>query len=410
MEKLSRYILVLVAILVASIVLPELYWMAFDKPIRTPFVMYSCTDNDFMIYDTENMVRHDTRGNTYTREEMEEKLPLMYVRQLLMVEKMPDSINGFEMDMHEISKARSTFRYKPDDLHSPKPALYPMFESESGRANLEMPLDFFRINWRIEFIDAGSNKINEEKSRLFSAALYHEGFQFPATQISGIPTTRKSCDEGYLIIDNSEQLFHVKMIEGQPYVYKVNVPNDLKFKNISCVDFKDKRYYAYMISNENEVYILTQDDYRLVKLPIDGFNADNCELKIYGDFFHYNAIIQAEDHLKVHVLNKDYEKIDEYNKTWLKRSERTAGKIAAGLFPAQIKLTNKYSSYINFYTETSRGIWWMVINLLMTILHFGILLNRKANLKRHGLDLIIVALTGIFGFIAVNFFPNKFFK
>ena len=138
MERLSRYILVLIAIITCSVMLPQLYWMAFDKPIKAPLVMYSCTDDDFLIFQNENekVERIDTHGNSYTREEYEQKLPMMYTRQLLVSGTMPDTIKGVAMDMHALNKAKSVFNFKPDAMNSPQPRLFPLFESESGRANL----------------------------------------------------------------------------------------------------------------------------------------------------------------------------------------------------------------------------------------------------------------------------------
>lgn len=392
--------------------LPQLYWTAFDKPINAPFVMYSCTDNDFMILQAEGgqAERFDTRGNKYTREEYEQKLPLMYTRQLLVSGTMPDTIRGIPMDMHALNKAKSTFRFKPEDMSSPQPRLYPLFESESGRANIEMPDDYFRINWRMEFIKASNNQIDEPKSQLYTAALQKKGFTFPAKSISGLPTTRKSCDEGYFITDAANQLFHLKMMEGHPYVRKVELPANLKFRYISCVDFKDKKFYAYLFSDQNEIYILTQDLYELVKLPVEGFNPDIYELQIYGDIFHYNVVVKSDNHIKVDVLTyTDFQKVDTYKKNWLKRSDRSKGLIAAGFFPFQLKLTDNNSNYINFYFEFSKGFFWILLNLLLTGVHLLFLVRRKAILRKHIADLGIVVATGIFGFIAVNFFQNKFY-
>ncbi|HWR99790.1 MAG TPA: DUF4857 domain-containing protein, partial [Prolixibacteraceae bacterium] len=253
MERISRIILVLVAILILAMTLPMLYLMAFEKPVRKPFILYSCIDDDFFMMrpGTPNTFE-DTRGNKYTREKYEQKLPMMNFQQLMISGVMPDTINGKAMDMHEIGRNRSFARFKPEDMNCPKPGLFPMFESQSGRANIEMPDDYFRITWRVEFLDAATNKIREEKSQLFSAALYHHGFEFPAKKIEGLPTTRKSCDEGYLVVDSSNQLFHLKMVKGKPFVKKISLPDGLKFKHILCVDFKDKKYYAYLFSEKNE--------------------------------------------------------------------------------------------------------------------------------------------------------------
>jgi len=412
MERISRYILVLVSAIAAAVVLPWLYRMTFDKPVHVPFVVYSCVNNDFMIQETENgkQERTDTHGNKYTREEYEQKLPLMYTRQLLTAGTMPDTINGTAIDMHELLKAKSVFYYKPEMMNTPHPELYPLFESESGRANLEMPDDFFRITWRMEFINAETNKIEEEKSRLFSVALYKKGFTFPSKLVAGIPTNRKSCDEGYFITDSADQLFHLKMMDGNPYVKKVDLPEGLKFRFINCVDFKDKKYYAYLFSEDNGIYILTQDEYELIKLPIEGFNPGNCDLRILGDIFYYNVIIRADDHLQVDVLNySDYKKVDTYRKNWLTRSELPAGKIAAAIFPVQISMTDKNSNFINFYIEKPSGFAWIIVNLILAGIHLFVLLKRKTKISRHFFDLTVVTFTGFFGYIAVNLFQNKLF-
>jgi hypothetical protein len=411
MERISRYILVVVAIVTVSVALPKLYWMAFEKPAKVPFVLYSCTDQTFMILRAgQENSREDAKGNQYTREEYEQKLPLMYMRQLIINEKMPDTINGVAMDLHEINRTNSYFRFVPGDMNGPKPRLYPLFESESGRANLELPDDYFRINWRIEFVEASTNQVLEEKSRMFSAALYKKGFIFPAELISGIPTTRKSCDEGYLLQDHAGQLFHLKMIHGKPYVVKVDLPEGLHFKFIGCVDFRDKYFYAYLFSDQDEIYVLTQDDYQLIKLPVEGFHPETCSLKIHGDLFNYHVVIEAEDHMQVQALDRQFKKIDNYNECWVKRAESSEGKIFAAIFPWQISMTNGNSCFIRFYGTMSAGMNWLVLNLLFAVLHFTLTRREKRYSKILFADHLIVAVAGIFGLIAVLVFPASFYK
>ncbi len=389
-----------------------MYWLTFEKPIPKPFVMYSCVDNCFMISGTDengDYYRVNDKGQEFTREEYEQKLPLLNFRQLMISKTLPDTINGVEMDPHLVSGARSSYRFKPRHMKSPKPGLYPMFESESGRAALSMPDDYFRINSRFEFIIAAGNKIDEQKSELFTKAVQEKGFAFPAKMIEGIPTTRKSCDEGYFIVDAVNQVFHVKMIKGQPYVKQVEIPKGLTFKHISCVDFKNKNYYCYLIGNDDKIFIITQDDYDLVRLPVDGFNSDNQEMIIYGDLFNYNIVTLAEDFMKVTVLDDNMDKVDEYLKVWTKRSLRPEGKVFSFLFPAELNLTDKYNSFINFYFHPTKSLNWIILHFLLVITQFIIIKRRKANPQNHFVDFGIVLVTGLFGFFAVNIFPNKFF-
>lgn len=407
MKNISRYILVIIAILALVVALPELYWLAFEKPNRAPFVMYSCVDNDFMAI--EDGVRMDNKGNVYTLEEFEQKLPLLNMRQLMVSGTMPDSIRGYAMDPHEVSIHRSFYRYKPSTKYAPKPGLYPLFESESGRAQLEMPSDFFRIGLRMEFVDAATNKVDEEKTRMFTAVLQKRGFLFPAKMIEGIPTTRKSCDEGYMVVDSNDLLYHVKMIEGRPYVKKVDLPEGFSFGYIGCVDFKDKRYYCYIFTEENDLFILTQDEYELVQWPIENLDPATEEIRIYGDFFNYNVISVSQNYMNVVALDKEYVKIDEYNKSWPDRSETKQGVIFSYLFPAEITLDNRNTSYRDFYFSGSAGFRWLILNVILLAVHIMIIRRRRVIMKNHLIDLALILVTGIYGFITVNIFPNKFF-
>jgi hypothetical protein len=239
--------------------------------------------------------------------------------------------------------------------------------------------------------------------------LYNKGFTFPAGKISGIPTTRKSCDEGYLVIDSKDQLFHFKMIKGNPFVKKVVLPDGLRFKQISCVDFKDKKYYAYLYDTEGDIYILTQDDYELIKFPVGNFHPESEELKIYGDLFNYHVIITGEGFIRVVILNKEYLKVKEYNETWPVRAETKTGKLFSTLFPAQISMTDENSNFINFYFTLSKGFKWLIVSILLMIVHF-VLVRGRGRLIRHVADFGIILVTGIFGYIAVNIFPNKFYR
>ncbi len=410
MIKISRYILVAIAILVSAVAIPKLYWLSFDKPIRSPFIMYSSIDHDFMIQRTgEKTIRMDNTGREYTRDEFEQKLPLFYSRQLLISGTMPDTIDGVYMDIHELNKARSFFRLRPAMIYAPDPGLYPMFESESGRANLEMPKDYFRISWRMEFIDAADNRINEKKSRMFTSVLQKRGFVFPAKKIAGIPTTRKSCDEGYFVTDSKDQLFHIKMIEARPFVKKVELPGGLKFKHIACVDFSDKKFYNYLVSEDNDIYVLSQDVYELTKLAIENYNADTEELRIYGNLFYYNVVIRGDNYVNVTILDSDYNKVDEYHESWTGRTDSKQGKIFSYIFPAQLKMYDSNISFTDFYPDITKGFNWLILNLLLILVHFYIIRKKGFSLKNNIFDLIIVALTGLFGFIAVNVFPNKSF-
>lgn len=407
MTKISRYTLIAMTTLMASVVLPNLYWTAFDQPIPVPYVRYSCMIDDFTVFTSAEDLRSDTKGHTYTRSEYEALLPTLYTRQLMIDERMPDTIRGVAFEMHTFGTASSSTRIRPLDFQAPQPQLYPLFESESGRATLEQPDDVFRITWRMDFIDANTNTIDEEKSRLFSAALYHKGFAFPAQRIAGLPTTRKSCDEGYLVVDNDAQLFHIKLIQGLPYVRLVDLPKGLHFKHITCVDNKDKLFYAYLVAEDNSIYTLTQDDYQLLRWPIEDYVAEEQQLKVQVDYFHYNVSLQSDTMLQCYALDKNLQIVDQYAYHWVPNEQKLVGHLSAALFPFTCALTDSNSRFIRLYTTAPHGYLWLLMNMALVGLHIYTVRRRKVKRSMHTIDLIIIAITGIFGYIAVNIFPSK---
>ena len=132
-------------------------------------------------------------------------------------------------------------------------------------------------------------------------------------------------------------------------------------------------------------------------------------MRIYGNLFYYTIILKGENYIKIAVLDDEYNKIDEYNETWTKRSERIEGEVFSYIFPVQINMSSEHSSFINFYFERTKGYNWLFLNVLLMIVHFGIIWKGGLKLRKTLLDFAIVAVTGIYGFIAVNFFQNKFF-
>ncbi|HDR89246.1 MAG TPA: DUF4857 domain-containing protein [Bacteroidetes bacterium] len=411
MVKISRYILVIIGILAASVALPELYWTIFEQVPRTPNVYYSCTLNDFiMLRSGDNgIIRHDTKGNTYTLDEFEQHLPMMFFRQLMTDGTMPDSIHGVEMDPTAINKARSYFRYTTKDMLSPRPRLWPMFESESGRVNLAMPDDYFRITTKIEFIDAATNKVNQEKSAKFTRALEEHDFAFPARLIAGIPTTRKSCDEGYFVKDSRGDLFHVKMIKGEPYVARIDIPDPMDILHIECVDLRSKEFYCYLFTRHSGVFVVMEGVYHLQRLPVEGFDPFQHEMKINCDMFNKTFAMEGEDFLKVVAVDDMYEVVDTYEETWDGIFERPDGKMFASIFPFELELRTARTGFVNFYFTRSPGFTWLLVNLVFVGLAVWLILRRKGNLLKNIPDLLIVLVTGVFGFIGTQVFPNKFY-
>ena len=404
--KFSRILLILLVILLTAIYLPHFFWMSFSERIRAPYVQYSPVIEEFIIMDYEKDKFYDTSGKEYSREEVDTMLPLSHYRLLATKGLLPDSIQGLEINIEDIRKNYINFRIRPVDINKPQIPLYQLFESKPPRLKLEMPDEFFRTNDRMEFISTENNEISEELTSSFTDLLVSKGFEFPAKKCYGNPTTRKAYDEGYLVIDNKEELYHIKKINGNPFCEKVIIPDDVKIKTIFLREYSLKEFYAFVITEDNKLYLILFENYKFQKIPIQNYNSDEDIIRFQGNLFYRLVTVYKEDQLKVYVTNRKYELIDTYEKTWKSKMERTAGQISTYIFPFELSFNSSDSMYIDFYFSNLNfnSIYLNVVLLLITILWIR---KKKIHIIADGMDYIIVLVTGIFGFIAVNIFRNE---
>ncbi len=371
--------------------------MVYHSPLTNGFLFYRNVDG--------KTVYSDAKGKEFTRETFEKMLPLQNYSQLTATNQMPDSINGVALDMYEVRKNNIYIRIRPSYIDQPQIKLYPMLESKSGRVRLEMPDVYFRITDRMEFINSSTNTLNPGLTETFTAALQKNDFAFPATVIGGNPTTRKPFDEGYFVVDSNNKLFHIKMVKGQPYCAQVEIPADLNIRYIDIREMNLKEFYGFIFSNDDRVFLIHYPDYKLVQMPISNYNHKSDIYFLTGTLFDRCISIISDTGLKAFAMDRNYKVVDTYEETWQDRHQQTAGVVASYLFPYTIELTSANSYYIDFYTRYSglHTVLGIAFFLLLTIVVFRI---RKRDFKKSWPDFIIVALSGIYGFIAVNLFEN----
>lgn len=409
--KISRVLLLIIIVVVCAHFIPKLYWMKFEKSIRSPFVSYSPIIKDFIIPDVSSGMLNseikwkDSKGNIYTREQNDSLLPFMNFRQLAALNKMPDSIDGIEIPLDKVRLANFTFRLSPSAIDFEEIKLYSLLESQSGRIKLEMPIDFFRIKERMEFIDSYTNKINEEKSELFTKVLSEKGFKFPAKIIAGNPTTRKPFDEGYFVLDSNNNLFHIKMVKGEPFCVNTNIPKDLKIVHITAMEMNQREFYAYIVTEDNQVYLLSYNEYKLIKLPIKNYNHKSDTFLIIGDLFYRTISVVHDDNIEVFVSDRNYKMIDHYKQNWESQSASTAGVVSSYLFPFSISYVDDNSSWIDLYLKFSDS-RALIINFFALLFAIGVIRYRKQSISKSYVDLILVLLTGIYGLISMISIKN----
>jgi hypothetical protein len=405
--KISRILCLLLIVFVASIFIPKYYWLKFEKNIRKPMVYYSPVNHDFLISKLadKEMFYLDRKGIKYDRDQFEKLTPLLNYRQLVSVGKLPDSLNGVPLNIDMIRLNNIMLKVTTDEVDVKPIQLFPLFESRSGRVRLEMPDDYFRITNRFEFIDCQTNSVNQDKTNLFTEALSTNNFSFPAKMIAGNPNYKKPFDEGYFVLDSKNKMFHIKMIKGKPFCDPVDIPESLDIAYMNISESPLREIYGFLFTKQNEVYLISYDHYKLIKLPLENFDMQKENFLLIGDLFYRTISLTSAKSVRTVVTDRNYKVIDRYQENWPGNYDLPAGAVAATIFPFTLRLSDASSSFSNFYFKFS-GLQAVLISFVLTILTFFILRIRKISLKKGWFDLILVLVTGIFGFIAVLLIKN----
>lgn len=407
--KLSRYFLIILATVVLSQVMPAIYDNLFDVRINTPYVSFGAEKKVFFIYNHDEgkgPAFMDSKGQKYTRNQYLDATPSANFFYHIKNGTMPDSINGVKVDARLLQHENFTQVTMPFEFSQPEYKLYPLMES-APELELAWPKDFFRINERIEFIDAKTNRIEEAKSNTYTGVMKKAGFVFPATIVAGMPTVMKQWDDGWFLTDKEGSLFHLKMVKGEPYFVKISKPDNIKIKKMVCNSFQSREFYATLVSEDNRIYLLRSGDYKLMELPINDYNPDTQTLQMMGSLFYKTVVLNGEGAIKAYAIDRKYNKAAEYYQTWPVKADMPVGKVFTWLFPFSIEMQPTNSHFVHFQLNANHTGRWIYLNLLLLALSFLIIKRQGRKLSSNILDLMIVAATGIFGFIAVNIFANK---
>ena len=387
------------SVFLLSWIIPSLVELSLDSSSRYPFTYYSSVVNQFCYFDQEddNVRGRDMSGRTYTDAEFDRVLPMFYYRQLAMENALPDSIQGVPVDLHTIARNNFFFWYKPKDKNTPVIALYPMFESCSGKVDLENPSDMFRLKENIEFIDMATNRVDEQKSARFQQALEKAGFAFPAQWVAGIPTSQKSYDEGYFALNSEGHLFHVKMTNGKPFV------KDTKVRDISCMlpmEIENRSLYGFLFDTHHTLYYLSTDGYRLVKV-LDDVDPDKDRVSIMANMFYWTVAKTTSDGEHTYALeSRSMQRVDSLFRP---APESAWDKTLPYLFPFTVTFQDSTNSYI--YPRVS-GYYFPSLPLNIVLAVVTLIVYRKDRSRGKYLAGIITLCTGIAGFITVCLFAR----
>lgn len=400
MSKTYKIIYYILLIAILAWLLPWLYNLATLKRRSTPFTLYSEIIEDFAMinvnYDEKASRFIDRKGNSYTETQFDSILPMFYYRQLVTDNKLPDTIRGTHVTSSIIRRENFIFRSRPSEINMHHPGLYPLLESRSKRVDLVMPEDVFRLTKNgIEFIDMEVNQVNREKSALFQSVFLQKEVAFPVQTIAGNPTNRKEYDEGYLFTDNDGKLFHLKQVQGRPFLRPIPIDPEINISRIWVTELSNRKYFAFLTDENNHFYALTAPDYNLVHIDIPPFEPEKESMTIFGNMFTW-TVVQSNntDEIVTAVDAKTLAAID--SMTFCNPEKDKIG-AASYLFPLQLSFTSTVDKF--FYPRLKAfSCHALVLNLVLLVLY--VVLCRKNKFSAMYLfKAVAVAVLGIFAFI-----------
>lgn len=384
--------------------LPSLFHKLTFKPDRYPFVYYSTVLDELAIIDYQDKAYPMTSisGVKYSAEEMDSLLPTLNYRQLMNDGRLPDSIKGQAISPRLLRTKSFSFRFNPAETDSPDCGLHILFESMPKRGGLTLPDDVFRLNHKMEFIKAVSNSVDAVKSNIFQEELIKQGYSFPAKWIAGNPNPRKAYDEGYFSLDNDGQLFHIKMVNGRPYIRNTGIGQGVDIAFFSMLEVADKRFYGFLFSKKGGVFIILNEagNYQIMKLDIPQVDIKKDQVLIMGNPFDWTVSVINDDGKFCYALdNGTLKQIDKYSIMRVPGKWETCVK---WLFPVYLTFDNKYSGFLapHFYFT---GFYALILNVGLAVCYCFVC--REIRIVKF-LKMFYVLFTGIAGFFALLILPK----
>ncbi len=402
LNKISRYTIILLIVVVSALYLPDFYSMLFDKKVNVPRMNYSAVINDFVYTEYYGMGKikyMDIQGKEYNERDYFALLPFMYYGNLEKWGTLPEKLEGIELSSKIIRRNSQMVKIAPKNVNPPSVPLNIMFEAEPDYAQLVIPDDIFRLKNTIEFIDPVTNKVLQEKSKKFQDALIEAGFEFPAKLSAANQTNRKPFDEGYFIKDAKDKVYHLKMVKDDPVVVYTGIDGSIPIRQIFISENSRKEFYGWLLTEENDVYLITYDNYTLKKIPTKSdnegqdYDANSMNFRFYIYPVNKHIQISGDGFSHMIILNNDYEKIAEHTMEWTPYNKRPAPIVKQYIFPFELS-TYDPMKYIKLQMDC---FWWQgLVGVALSLLAL-VIFSRK----RPILDYVIVLFTGVFGLIGV---------
>ncbi len=422
MMLLARYALIIPAIIVMAFYAPMLFDVAFGERVQKTHIFYSPVLKKFIWLDKlispeeegledvhhAQFVQMDQDGKRYTRQEFEKLLPFIYYRNMEIWGLLPLELEGKTFDKNTIKANRQVIEFKPRQIddRALKDEVYPLIESVPGSARLIFPEDRFRLGREFEFINADYNRRDEKVTQVFNDALKEAGFQFPGRLAAGKSTILKPFDEGVFLVDADGNVFHVKRVNGKPRVIKTPIDPALNVRSIKVNENRRKEFYGLALTGDKRLHLISYDNYRLIPLPLESYDPETMDFKLIINPLYRTATYSDDETIRAVVMDSQYRPLDKYQHTMPGASLTMAQSIFNSLTPFRLNLEDPTQGYFSLEIDWHGWRSWISIAIGLAIFVF-LAYRRRSKGPALVMDGILVALTGLYGLVAVSILPPQ---
>lgn len=415
MKKAYIILLISLSVIVLSWFLPWLYSILFPIGSYDPFIAYSPVSGQMIVSERgdgkESLIypldadgkRID--GANYTKEQLDSLLPQIYYTQLVAREQLPDSIDGREISIPLFKHSQWVFSSSPRDINRRFADTYLIMESMPARIDLEDPTEVFRfLDGRVEFIEMETNKINPGKTKRFTEVFKDRGFVLPMKSFAANITSRKSYDEGYLMVDAEGDVYHMKMQAGRPYMAKIRKPDSIIAAHVFIMENPDPRFLGFMSDENYNFYIIEREGYRLCQLPVGKVNPETDRISVVKNLF--NMIVRISDFDGTHWIALDSDDCSLLAGYHKKYDISPIAKIGSFIFPFSLSFTSTTDCYAKPRVE---DLSWhaLILNAVLALIIFQLYRRRHDEaVCAPAVAVVVTVVFGLYSFIPFVIIKN----
>ncbi|WP_295878914.1 DUF4857 domain-containing protein [uncultured Thiohalocapsa sp.] len=409
---LARWSLLALAIALLAVWLPLGKDLLFEYRFGKTDLFYSPVIERFvykeLLGDGHQFVYRDQTGADYGREAFEALIPFIYYKNMELWGRLPLELQGQRFDKARIQAARQVLQLDPEELpeHRPRIQLFPLLESNPGRARLRFPTDIMRPNQQLTFINSDANRIDAGLTRTFTEAMTAAGFAFPVAATFGRVSILKPFDAGFFLLDAEDKLFHLKRVDDAPRVARVPLPAGLKVRHVKIAENRRGEYLGLVLAADDRLFLLGQQDYALTPLPLPRYDPDRMALKILFNPLYRTAVYSDQTHVHAVAMDQDFHPIDRYSREMAMARTRPVDQVWSALVPFSLALEDPNGRYLRLQPRLHGQTALIGIGLALPLAYWWL---RRRGLRRRDLlpSLLLVAVTGLYGLLANLLFPPE---